>query len=67
MQSLGSSQLILELFYVAPGSEYNATTLNNSQAIINKSVKSLEEGTVEPGYLISILAGSSSISKALVM
>ena len=41
-------------------SEYNASTLNASHAIINQSLESLEESTDEPDYLIA------SISTTLV-
>ena len=68
-QSLQSAQFILGLFlYIGVVGEYNASALNASQAIINQSAQSLEGGTVEPGYLFSVLSSSSSISKtALVM
>ena len=55
-QSLESAQSILSLFSNLGDSadgDYNPSTLNASQAIINQS---LEEGTpTEPGYLFSTL------------
>lgn len=55
-QSLESARFILSLFSnLSDGAdgEYNPSTLNASQVIINQS---LEEGTpAEPGYLFSTL------------
>ena len=63
MQSQESGQTILDLFsdfYVLVG--YNPSSLNASQALINQSIPSIEEGTVEPGYVFAMLSSSSSLS-----